>query len=299
MDIKKVGIVGCGLMGSGIALTAARSGYSTLVRETGQELLNKGLDRIFAFIDKGIEKGKSTPEEKAAVSRNLSGTTRLEELEECDLIIEAVPENLKLKTELFRRIDRAFPAETIFTSNTSSLKITDLAKCTKRKDRFLGTHFFNPVPIMRLCEVVRIEETSEEAFSAVYNFIRSLDKTAVVCQDTTGFVVNRLLTPYLLDAVRAFEAGIASIEDIDQAMILGCGYPMGPLTLIDFVGVETVVHIAGIMSREFGLPQYEAPALLRKMSEKGWHGRKTRFGFFDYSGSEKSPNDDVLKSLTE
>ena len=152
---------------------------------------------------------------------------------------------------------------------------------------------------MRLCEVVRIEETSEEAFSAVYNFIRSLDKTAVVCQDTTGFVVNRLLTPYLLDAVRAFEAGIASIEDIDQAMILGCGYPMGPLTLIDFVGVETVVHIAGIMSREFGLPQYEAPALLRKMSEKGWHGRKTRFGFFDYSGSEKSPNDDVLKSLTE
>ena len=298
MDIKKVGVIGCGLMGSGIAHTAARSGYPVLVREIDDGLLKKGMDKIFTFIERGIEKRKTTHEEKEMVSRNLDGTTELDDLEQCDMIIEAIPENLQLKMEIFSLIDKIFPPETIFTSNTSSIKITELAKITKRKDRFLGTHFFNPVPIMKLCEVIRIEDTAEEAFSAVHNFIQSLDKTAVVCKDTTGFVVNRLLTPYLLDAVRAFEAGVASITDIDNAMVLGCDYPMGPLTLIDFVGVETVVHISGIMNREFRLPQYEAPVLLRKMSEKGWHGRKTGFGFFDYSAEEKKPNDEVLKSLT-
>jgi len=297
MEIQKVGVVGCGLMGSGIAHTTSRAGFSTIVVDINQQLLDRGLERIYKFIDRGIEKGKTTLEEKDTVSRNLGNTIDLKNLSGCNIIIEAIPENKQLKIELFKTLDEIVSKGTIFTSNTSSIRITDLAKNTKRIDRFLGTHFFNPVPIMNLVEVIKIERTSENAFNSAMNFIRALDKVPIVCKDSTGFVVNRLLTPYLLDGVRAFEKNIASITDIDNAMVLGCGYPMGPLTLIDFVGVETVHHISGIMSSEFEESQYESPMLLTKMIEKGWFGKKSGKGFYDYSKVGPEPNDLELRDL--
>ena len=297
MDLKKAGIIGCGLMGAGIAHTIARSGIPVKVYDSDPAQSDKGVGRIYSFIDKGIEKGKTTIAEKETVSRNLHKIANLRELSDCGIIIEAIPEDFQLKAGLFRELDKIVRPQVIFSSNTSSIKISELAQTTGRPDKFVGTHFFNPVPIMKLCEVIRLDETSDRTFTAVLNFIHALDKTAVVCRDTTGFVVNRLLTPYLLDAVRAFEAGVASVEDIDTGMMLGCGYPMGPLTLVDFVGVETVNHIADIMTEEFKLPQYEAPELLRKMVEKGWYGKKTGFGFYDYSSGEKRPHDDSLKKL--
>lgn len=297
MEIKKVGVLGCGLMGSGIAHTAARAGFPTLVREVNQELLEKGIGRIFTFIDKGIALGKTKVSERRQVKNHLTGTTELKDLADCDIIIEAIPENLELKNEIFASLDGIAGENTIFTSNTSSLKIIDMTFATKRRDKFLGTHFFNPVPVMKLVEVVRMEETSDEAFDAVMDFVDKIDKVGVACLDTTGFVVNRLLTPYLLDAIRAFEAGIATVQDIDNAMMMGCGYPMGPLTLLDLVGLETTHHIAGIMTDEFKLPQYESPILLQKMVDKGWYGRKSKIGFYDYSSGEPVPNDDALKAL--
>lgn len=297
MHLEKVGVIGCGLMGSGIAHTAARAGFFTIVMEINQELLDIGINRIFAFIDKGIASGKTTVIERRKVSNYLTGTIEMEDLTDCDIIIEAIPENLELKREMFRALDNMVGVDTIFASNTSSLKIADIARATKRKDKFIGTHFFNPVPLMKLVEVVRTEDTSDETFDAVMNFIGAIDKVGVPCIDTTGFIVNRLLTPYLLDAIRAFEAGIASVEDIDNAMMLGCGYPMGPLTLIDFIGLDTVHHIAGIMTGEFHLPQYEPPRLLRLMVEKGWHGRKSKIGFYDYTTGEPEPNDAKLKKM--
>jgi len=297
MKIEKVGVIGCGLMGAGIAHTSARAGFPTIVTDINRRELDKGLGRIFKFIEKGIEKGKTTEEEKEIVSKNLVGATELKELAECDIIIEAIPEELELKSKMFRAIDEIASTETIFTSNTSSIKITDLAKATNRANRFLGTHFFNPVPIMKLCEVVRIEETSDQSFVLVMDFIHALDKFPVVCRDTTGFVVNRLLTPYLLDGVRAFEKNIASINDIDNAMILGCGYPMGPLTLIDFVGVDTVHHISGIMTEEFKESQYKSPELLSRMIKNGWLGKKSGKGFYDYGSDTPIPNDSELRSL--
>jgi 3-hydroxybutyryl-CoA dehydrogenase len=299
MKISNIGIVGCGVMGSGIAHTCARCGYQTTVLELDRELLQKGIDRIFKFIDKGIEKGKTTIKERETVECNLKGTTDTGELSGCDLIIEAIPENFSLKVSTFQALNKIAPPSVIFASNTSSLKISDLARNSGRIARFVGTHFFNPVPIMKLCEVVRIEETSDEVFSAVIDFIQSLDKVVVRCEDTTGFVVNRLLTPYLLDAVRAFEYGIASIRDLDNAMKLGLGYPMGPLALIDMVGVETVHHIAGIMAAEYKLPQYKVPFLLEEMIHKGWLGRKSGVGFYNYSQDEPVANDLALKALLE
>jgi 3-hydroxybutyryl-CoA dehydrogenase len=297
MEIKKVGVLGCGLMGAGIAHTCARNGFPTIVREINQELLDKGLKGVFGFIDKSIERKKGTVFERRQVKNHLSGTTRFEDLADCDLIIEAIPENLELKNETFGALDKIVGKNTIFASNTSSLKVVDMARATARKDKFLGMHFFNPVPVMKLVEVVRTKETSDEAFAAAMAFVKKIDKVGVACIDTTGFVVNRLLVPYLLDAIRAYEAGIASVQDIDNAMMLGCGYPMGPLTLLDFVGLETTHYIGGIMTQEFGLPQYHSPRLLQKMVEKGWYGKKSKMGFYDYSSGDPVPNDAGLKKL--
>ncbi len=283
MAIKTVGVVGCGLMGSGIAQVAAEAGYAVVVREVSDDLLKKGLGKIDAFLQKGVDKGKLTPERKAEVVARLRGTTRLEDLAACDVVIEAVIENLELKREVYQALDGACPAHTIFASNTSSLSITEMAAFTKRADRFVGLHFFNPVPLMRLVEVVRSPLTSPEAFEEAYQFAKSLGKAPIKATDKTGFIVNRLLVPYLLDAIRALEEGVGSIEDIDRGMQLGCGHPMGPLTLLDFVGNDTTYYIANIMFDEFREKRFAPPPLLKRMVQAGLNGRKAGRGFYDYS----------------
>ncbi len=284
--MKTVGIVGCGLMGSGIAQISAQAGYQTIVREVNDELLKKGLGKIEDFLSKGVAKGKVTDEQKKAVLANLSGTTRLADLKDADIVIEAAVENIALKKELFGELDRLCPGHTIFASNTSSLTITEMAAATKRPDRFVGLHFFNPVPLMKLVEVVRTIATSQATFDAAFAFAKTLGKEPIACKDNSGFVVNLLLVPYLLDAIRAVENGVASIEDIDKGMMLGCGYPMGPLTLLDFVGLDTTYYIANIMFEEYREAKYAPPPLLRKMVLAGLHGKKSGKGFYDYSGEK-------------
>ena len=289
MAIKTVGVVGCGLMGSGIAQVAAEAGYAVIVREVSDELVKKGLAKIDAFLQKGVERGKLTLERKAEVVGRLRGTTRVEELGPCDFIIEAVIENLDLKREVYQALDQACAAHTIFASNTSSLSITELAATTKRGDRFVGLHFFNPVPLMKLVEVIRSPLTSAEAFETAFEFAKSLGKTPVKATDKTGFIVNRLLVPYLLDAIRALEEGVASIEDVDKGMLLGCGYPMGPLTLLDFVGLDTTYYIANIMFDEFREKRFAPPPLLKRMVQAGMNGKKAGKGFYDYSQDPPRP----------
>jgi 3-hydroxybutyryl-CoA dehydrogenase len=291
MAIKTVGVVGCGLMGSGVAQVSAQAGYKTIVREVNDELLKKGLAKIDGFLSKSVEKGKITAEQKAAVMGNLSGTTKLIDLKDCDIIIEAAVENINLKKEIFGELDKVCPAATILASNTSSLTITEMAAATKRPDRFVGLHFFNPVPLMKLVEVVRTIATSQETFDAAFAFGKSLGKEPITCKDNSGFVVNLLLVPYLLDAIRAVENGVASIEDIDKGMMLGCGYPMGPLTLLDFVGLDTTYFIAEIMFNEYRQEKYAAPPLLRKMVLAGYLGKKSGKGFYDYSGEKPRVTD--------
>jgi 3-hydroxybutyryl-CoA dehydrogenase len=283
MAIKKVGVIGCGLMGSGITQVSAQAGYETVVREANDELLSKGLGKIGKVLGRAVEKEKLTQEQMDEILSRITGTVELEDFKGCDLVIEAVTEDLALKQDLFKILDGITSPEAIFASNTSSLKVVDMAKATKRPDKFIGLHFFNPVPIMKLVEVVRTPETSDEAFNAGLEFTKSLNKIPVACKDTTGFVVNRLLIPYLLDAIRALEADVASVEDIDNGMKLGCGYPMGPLTLLDFVGLDTTLYISKIMHKEFGLPQYAPPPLLEKMVSEGKMGKKAGKGFYDYS----------------
>jgi 3-hydroxybutyryl-CoA dehydrogenase len=282
MAISKVGVIGCGLMGSGIAQVSAQAGFKTLVREVNAEALAKGLKSIETYFDKQIPKGKATEFQRRMVKDNLRGVVDLQDLRDCDLIIEAIPENLELKNRTWQELDAACPPSTIFATNTSSLKVMDQAVATKRPDRFVGLHFFNPVPVMKLVEVVRSEKTSTESFESAAHYVKMIDKTACACVDTTGFVVNRLLVPYMLDAIRALEQGIASAKDIDSAMVQGCGYPMGPFVLLDFVGLDTTLHIADIMTREFGKEQYNAPELLRKMVAEGKLGKKSGKGFYDY-----------------
>ena len=283
MAIQKVGVVGCGLMGSGIAQVAAAAGFETVVREANPELLDKGLKGIEKNLSRLVEKGAITETVKGEIRGRLHGAKGIEDLEKCDLIVEAIIENLPAKHELFRVLDEICPPSTIFASNTSSLTITEIATATKRPQRFVGLHFFNPVPVMKLVEVVRTIATEPAVYEEMVAFGTKLGKTAVRAHDSTGFIVNRLLVPYLLDAIRALEEGVGSIEDIDNSMKLGCGHPMGPLTLLDFVGLDTTYYISQIMFDEFKERRFAAPPLLKRMVLAGWNGRKSGRGFYDYS----------------
>ena len=282
MQIKTVGVLGCGLMGSGIAQVSAASGYETIVREIDAATLEKGLGRIRAFLDAGVARGKVAPEARESTLANLSGTTAFEALGGCDVVVEAIVENLDEKRAAYTVLDRTVGAHTLFLSNTSSLCITELAASTKRPDRFAGLHFFSPVPVMKLVEVVRALTTSEETYRAALSFAQSLGKDPITAPDRPGFIVNRLLVPYLLDAVRAYESGLGTLEDIDKAMTLGCGHPMGPFTLLDFVGLDTTYYIANIMFEELREPAYAAPPLLKRMVLAGRLGRKSGRGFYEY-----------------
>jgi 3-hydroxybutyryl-CoA dehydrogenase len=290
-QIKKVGVLGCGLMGSGIAQAAASAGFVTVARDVTEPLLEKGRAGIAKSLGRLVEKGKLTPAARDAALAKLSFGTDLSALRDCDIIIEAVTEDLDLKNGLWRELDRLCGPATIFASNTSSLTIAAMAAVTTRPDRFVGLHFFNPVPLMPLVEVVRTVTTSSETFERVFEFARALDKEPVAAVDRPGFIVNLLLVPYLLDAARAVQHGVASTADIDRAMQLGCGYPMGPLALLDFIGLDTVVRIADIMLEAYGDDRYAAPALLRRMTREGCHGKKTSKGFYDYSTDPPSPVD--------
>ena len=281
--IKKVGVLGSGLMGSGIAEVAARAGYDTVVREVTDELLDKGLARIHGSMNKAVEKGKMEAAARDEAASRLSGTVNdLSALADCDLVVEAIVENLDEKKKTFAALDEAVKAEAIFASNTSSLTITQIAMFTKRPDQFVGLHFFNPVPVMKLVEVVRTILTSGETYDLAFEFARSLGKEPIACGDNSGFVVNRLLVPYLLDAIRALEEGVASVEDIDKGMQLGCGYPMGPFTLLDFVGLDTTYYIANIMFEEYREKRFAPPALLKQMVLAGRLGRKSGRGFYEH-----------------
>jgi 3-hydroxybutyryl-CoA dehydrogenase len=282
MEIRKVGVVGCGLMGGGIAQVCAQSGFETVVREVSQDLLDKGLARIAGILQKDVSKGKLTPHAKDAAMSLLKPTTALDAFADCDLIVEAIVENLGAKHELFGALDVLCPPETIFASNTSSLTIIEMAAGTRRPDRFAGLHFFNPVPVMKLVEVISSIVTSDATVATLKTFGAALGKTVVEAKDTPGFIVNRLLVPYLLDAVRVLEAGTASREDIDAGMRLGCGHPMGPLALLDFVGLDTTYYIANIMYEEFKEPRFAAPPLLKRMVLAGQLGKKSGQGFYDY-----------------
>ncbi|MEX1127908.1 MAG: 3-hydroxybutyryl-CoA dehydrogenase [Vicinamibacterales bacterium] len=282
MAIKTVGVLGCGLMGSGIAQVCAASGYRTIVREVEQGLLDKGLGRTKKFLNDGVEKGKVTAEARDTTLANLSGTTSFEDLKDCDLIIEVIIENLEEKAKAFAALEAVVGQHTIFCSNTSSLCITELAARTTRPDRFAGLHFFNPVPLMKLVEVIRGLTTSDETYQTVFAFAQSLGKEPITAPDTPGFIVNRLLVPYLLDAIRAHEHGLGTVEDIDKGMKLGTGYPMGPFTLLDYVGLDTTYYIANIMFEEYREPAYAPPPLLKRMVLAGRLGRKSGQGFYKY-----------------
>ena len=282
-EIRKVGVVGCGLMGSGIAQVAAAAGFDTVVRDVSQPLLDRGRAGIVKSLGRMVDKGTITSDARDASLARLRFVTELTELKDRDIIVEAVTEDLGLKNEIWRELDRACPPATLFASNTSSLTIGSMADTTRRPDRFVGLHFFNPVPMMPLVEVIRTETTSEETFKRAYAFARALGKEPVAATDSPGFIVNLLLVPFLLDAARARERGTASTADIDRAMQLGCGHPMGPLSLMDYIGLDTVVRIADIMVGAYGEDRYQPPELLRRMVSAGHHGRKSGKGFYDYS----------------
>jgi 3-hydroxybutyryl-CoA dehydrogenase len=270
-------------MGSGIAQVAAVAGFDTVVRDVSQPLLDRGRAGILKSLGRMVDKGTITSEARDASLGRLRFVTELTELKDRDIIVEAVTEDLDLKTGIWRELDRACPPETMFASNTSSLTIGSMAGATGRPDRFVGLHFFNPVPMMPLVEVIRTGTTSDKTFERAYSFARALGKEPVAATDSPGFIVNLLLVPFLLDAARARERGTASTADIDRAMQLGCGHPMGPLSLMDYIGLDTVVRIADIMVDAYGEDRYDAPALLRQMVSAGHHGRKTGKGFYDYS----------------
>jgi 3-hydroxybutyryl-CoA dehydrogenase len=284
-DIKRVGVLGSGLMGSGIAQVAAVAGYDTAVRDVAQPILDKAKAGIEKSLAKFVEKGKLQAADRDAALQRLSFTTTTADLKSCDIVVEAVTEDLELKNALWKELDGLCGAGTIFASNTSSLTIAAMAAATKRPDRVVGLHFFNPVPLMQLVEVVRTVTTSEETFRRAFAFARSLGKEAVAAKDNSGFIVNLLLVPYLLDAIRAVERGVGSVGDIDKAMQLGCGYPMGPLTLLDFVGLDTTYKIAEIMFAEYREQKYAPPPLLKRMVLAGMYGKKSGKGFYDYAGT--------------
>ena len=282
MKIRKVGVLGLGLMGSGIAEVAARAGYDTVVREVSEELVEKGMDRVRGSLAKAVEKGKMEAGDRDQALARLAGTVDLAAFADCDLVIEAIVENVEEKRRTFAALDPVVKEGAVFASNTSSLTITQIATATRRPDRFVGLHFFNPVPVMKLVEVVRTILTSQEAFDLVFDFARALGKEPVAARDTSGFIVNRLLVPYILDAIRALEEGVGTVEDIDKAMQLGCGYPMGPFALLDFVGLDTTYFIANIMFDEYREKRFAPPPLLKQMVLAGRLGRKSGRGFYEY-----------------
>ncbi|MXZ71079.1 MAG: 3-hydroxybutyryl-CoA dehydrogenase [Acidobacteria bacterium] len=282
MTVNTIGVAGCGLMGSGIAQVSAQAGYRTIVREIDDATAEAGRARIDKFLSAGVERGKVTPEQRDATLGNLTVTSRVEDLAGCDLVIEAIVEQIDVKRDLFNALEPLVSPDTLFASNTSSLCITELASATGRPDRFVGIHFFSPVPIMKLVEVIRGIETSDATYEAAMAFGRSVGKDPVTAPDRPGFIANRLLIPYLLDAIRAYESGAGSLEDIDKTMTLGMGHPMGPFTLLDFVGLDTTYYIAGIMYEEFREERFAPPPLLKRMVLAGRHGRKTGRGFYTY-----------------
>jgi 3-hydroxybutyryl-CoA dehydrogenase len=288
-EIRTVAVVGSGLMGSGIAEVTARAGHVTLIREVDDQLLEQGIGRIRKSLDRAVDKGKLEARERDDVMGRIRGTTALDELAEADLVIEAIIENLDAKKDLFARLDDICPEHTLFASNTSSLTVTEMAAATHRPDRFLGLHFFNPVPVMKLVEVVRTIATSDAAFDSAYQFVQAVGKQPVEAKDASGFIVNRLLVPYMLDAIRSLEQGLGSIEDIDRSMVLGLGYPMGPFTLSDFVGIDTLFRIAEIMYEEYAETRFAPPPILRRMVTLGRFGRKSGRGFYDYGGDKPVP----------
>ena len=291
MEIRKVGVLGCGLMGAGIAQTAASAGFVTTVREVSDELLQKGFTAIEKSLERFAQKGTITAAEQKETRDRLFGTTSFDDLADCDIIIEAIIENLEEKHKTYRQLDSICPPETIFASNTSSLSITEMMAVTSpaRQQRFIGMHFFNPVPLMKLVEVVRTILTGAEVYEDAVTFAAALGKVPVRASDKTGFIVNRLLVPYMLDSIRALEEGVGSIIDIDNAMKLGCGYPMGPFTLGDFVGLDTTYYIAEIMFNEFREKRFAPPPLLKRMVMAGLYGRKSGRGFYDYTKDPKNP----------
>jgi 3-hydroxybutyryl-CoA dehydrogenase len=283
MEIKKVGVIGCGLMGSGITQVCARSGYSVVVSEINDELLQKGIASIDNSLTRNVRKERITQQDKDATIDRIKGTTDVHDMNDCDLVIEAAVENIDLKKKIFGDMDKICPERTILATNTSCLSITDMAAVTGRPEKVLGLHFFNPVPVMKLLEMVRTATTSDETFNTCKEFGQSLGKTIVVVRDSPGFIVNRLMAPQILNAIRILEDGIATKEDIDTAMTLGLNYPMGPLALADFIGLDTLLFIANGIYDKLPEEQYKAPALLKKMVEDGLLGRKSGRGFYDYS----------------
>jgi len=291
MRIQTVGVLGAGLMGSGIAQVSAQAGYPTVMLEVSQELIEKALKRTENFLRGGVEKGKVAPEQMSRTLTLLKGTTRIQDLAGCDLVVEAITENRDMKCEAFARLDKICKPDTIFASNTSSLSITEMMAVTSRPGRFLGLHFFNPVPLMKLVEVVRTVLTEEAAEKAVLEFVKAIGKSPIRTSDRSGFIVNRLLVPYLLDAIRALENGVGTIDEIDVGMRLGCGHPMGPFTLLDFVGLDTTHYIAEVMFDEFKETRFASPPLLKRMVRAGMYGRKSGKGFYDYSKEPPTPQD--------
>ncbi len=299
MAIRKVGVLGCGLMGSGIAQVAASAGYDVTSMEVEQRFLDKGFAGIEKSLAKLAEKGKlkDTPQ---TIRARLKGTTRPQDLADCDLIIEAIIENVEEKKKMYAALDAVVKPEAIFASNTSSISITELAAATRRPARFIGMHFFNPVPLMQLVEVIRTIATDDAVYEDAFAYAKSVGKVPVRTSDKSGFIVNRLLVPYLLDAIRAYEEGVGSITDIDVGMKLGCGYPMGPFTLLDFVGLDTTYYITHVMYEEFKERRFASPPLLKRMVLAGWYGRKSGKGFYDYANPEKPvPQDAALRGLGE
>jgi 3-hydroxybutyryl-CoA dehydrogenase len=291
MEIKKVGVLGCGLMGSGIAQVAAAAGCDVVVLEQEQKFLDKGFAGIekslTRMVERGPAKGGITAEQKTETQSRLKGTTSMKDLADCDLVVEAIIENVEQKRKTYAELDAIVKKDAIFATNTSSISVTELMTATKRPERFIGLHFFNPVPMMKLVEVVKTIATAPDVFESAVEFGKKVGKVPVRTSDKTGFIVNRLLVPYLLDAIRAYEEGVGSITDIDEAMKLGCGYPMGPFTLLDFVGLDTTYYITHVMYDEFKERRFAAPPLLKRLVLAGWYGRKSGKGFYDYSDPAK------------
>ena len=283
MEIKKVGVVGCGTMGAGIVQVCAQSGYPVIVSETNETLLNKGLTAINSILSRNVEKGKLSPPDKEAILGRIKGTTSIQDFADCDLVIEAVIESLELKKQIFAELDKVCPEHTILATNTSCLSIIDMAVVTSRPEKVFGLHFFNPVPVMKLLEIVKTIATSDETVESSKDFGKTLDKTAVVVNDAPGFVVNRLVVPFILNAIRMLESSVATKEDIDTSINLGLNHPIGPIALADLIGLDTLLFIADAIYDDFKDPQYASPTLLRKMVTAGWLGRKTGKGFYDYS----------------